>query len=188
LTDSQPHFYRASESLRLRLKEPLGELISDSNITKMLLQDKIFRRRNEFSLIASVGDRTSERLYEFGFAPDLEVVDNVEKRRRRANQPRWLGREDRFLRAVNPPGGIDSRALDVIRKSLDLLKGDRGKSVRILIDGEEDLLVLPIVVFQKGRSMVLYGQPDSGLVLVDSQISRNVCSTYLAELGIIISG
>jgi len=44
--------------------------------------------------------------------------------------------------------------------------------VRIIVTGEEDLLVLPVAVFAPGNSVVLYGQPNEGLVLV--QITEEV--------------
>ena len=38
--------------------------------------------------------------------------------------------------------------------------------VRIIVQGEEDLLVLPVVLFAPANSVVLYGQPNEGLVIV----------------------
>jgi hypothetical protein len=38
--------------------------------------------------------------------------------------------------------------------------------VRITVDGEEDLLVLPVCMSAPENSVVLYGQPNEGLVLV----------------------
>ena len=38
--------------------------------------------------------------------------------------------------------------------------------VRVFVKGEEDLLVLPVLVHAPENSVVLYGQPDEGLVIV----------------------
>ena len=185
MTSSDSRFYKASESLRHRLKNPLGDLIPDSEVSKTLLQNSIFDQKNGISLIASVGDRTTERLHDFGFVPDLEIIDHLEKRIPRVSSSLSTSSGNlRVLSAVNPRGGIDSRALDAIRQSFRLLESDERKSIRIIIDGEEDLLVLPIVVLCKGRSIVMYGQPGVGLVIVDSQKSRARCFDYLQELGI----
>jgi uncharacterized protein (UPF0218 family) len=180
--NSDAHFFRASDSLRRRLKDPLGELIPDANVSKRLLQKRVFNSLD--TLIASVGDRTTERLNELGLVPDLEVIDNLEQRGLRPDPLRWAGENERFLETVNSPGGIDTRALASIKKSFELLKDDPKQKVRLLVDGEEDLLVLPIVAFYQGRSMTLYGQPNSGLVIVDSLKARNLCVTYLRDLGI----
>ena len=39
--------------------------------------------------------------------------------------------------------------------------------VRITVFGEEDLLVLPVCIHAPDNSIVLYGQPNEGLVLVE---------------------
>ena len=38
--------------------------------------------------------------------------------------------------------------------------------VRIMVNGEEDLLVLPVCVYAPENSVVMYGQPNQGLVIV----------------------
>ena len=38
--------------------------------------------------------------------------------------------------------------------------------MRIIVKGEEDLLVLPVVLFAPEKSVVIYGQPNEGLVIV----------------------
>jgi uncharacterized protein (UPF0218 family) len=39
--------------------------------------------------------------------------------------------------------------------------------VRIVVNGEEDLLVIPVCVHAPDNSIVLYGQPHEGLVVVE---------------------
>jgi hypothetical protein len=38
--------------------------------------------------------------------------------------------------------------------------------VRIIVDGEEDLLVIPACILAPENSVVMYGQPNEGLVIV----------------------
>ncbi len=38
--------------------------------------------------------------------------------------------------------------------------------MRITIDGEEDLLVIPVCLYAPENSIVMYGQPNKGLVIV----------------------
>jgi len=38
--------------------------------------------------------------------------------------------------------------------------------VRITVDGEEDLLVIPVCIHAPKNSIVMYGQPNEGLVIV----------------------
>src|SRR5208283_3155583 len=100
-------FFSASESLRRKLKNPIGELIPDEDVTKRLLKDMVFNSTD--TMIASVGGRTTERLNELGFAPNLEVIDNLEQRGAKSDPLRWFGETEGFLTTVNPPGGIDTR-------------------------------------------------------------------------------
>ena len=37
----------------------------------------------------------------------------------------------------------------------------------MLVDGEEDLLVLPVCLFAPENSVVMYGQPNEGLVVAE---------------------
>jgi uncharacterized protein (UPF0218 family) len=38
--------------------------------------------------------------------------------------------------------------------------------VRIFVNGEEDLLVLPVCIHAPDNAVVMYGQPHEGLVIV----------------------
>ena len=38
--------------------------------------------------------------------------------------------------------------------------------VRISVNGEEDLLVIPVCVYAPENAIVMYGQPNEGLVIV----------------------
>jgi uncharacterized protein (UPF0218 family) len=55
--------------------------------------------------------------------------------------------------------------------------------IRISVNGEEDLLVLPVCVYAPENSVVLYGQPNEGLVIVKitPQI-RNKTQTLLDSM------
>jgi uncharacterized protein (UPF0218 family) len=65
----------------------------------------------------------------------------------------------------NPAGVITSIAYDHIRKICS--KCNHGSSpIAIVVDGEEDLLTLPVVKFAPLGSLVVYGQPCVGIVLV----------------------
>ena len=63
-------------SLRDQLKTPLGILLpigqdNKENIQKYLSDD---------SYIITVGDRTTEKMIEYGIIPSLQIIDGFEKR------------------------------------------------------------------------------------------------------------
>ena len=154
-----------SENLREELKIPLGELIKDSNPDKENIIKKIYSEK----IVVTVGDATSELLIKMGLVPFLQIVDGKEKRHERD-----LPINDSVITTINcknPAGEITQQSMDTIKKSLD-----SKPPIRIIVDGEEDLLVMPVCLFAPENCVVMYGQPDEGLVIVEitSQIRQKV--------------
>jgi hypothetical protein len=144
---------RLPENLRESLKKPLGVLIKDSETTK----ENILKNIPSGSFVISVGDATTEKLVKYGIVPSLQIVDGMEKRFKR-NVP-WSFVKTEFS-CNNPAAQITEESIDVIKKSL------QAPPARITVTGEEDLLVLPACLFAPENSVVLYGQPNEGLVIV----------------------
>ena len=136
------------------MKIPLGELLPEnqagkSNIKKFLPEN---------SYIISVGDRTTEKLIDFNLIPSLQIIDGQEKREKR--EPPKLEHAIE-LTVDNPAAEITSESISMIKKAFTLQP-----PVRIFVNGEEDLLVLPACVYAPENAVVLYGQPNQGLVIV----------------------
>jgi uncharacterized protein (UPF0218 family) len=61
----------------------------------------------------------------------------------------------------NPAATLTKELMDLIGDSL------KGKvRVKIIVDGEEDLATLPAILYAPLGSVVVYGQPNEGSVLV----------------------
>jgi uncharacterized protein (UPF0218 family) len=142
------------ENLRDKLKKPLGVLLKDSDVTK----ERILENIPTGSFIISVGDATTAKLIKYGIVPSLQIVDGLEKRVRR-DLP--SGNVNTALNCSNPPAEITVESVKTIKKAFQ-----SPKPVRITVTGEEDLLVLPVVLYAPENSIVLYGQPNEGLVIV----------------------
>ena len=154
-----------SENLREELKTPLGELIKDSNSDKEQIIRKIYSEK----IVVTVGDATSELLIKMGLVPFLQIVDGKEKRHERD-----LPINDSLVTTMNcknPAGEITQHSMDIIKKSLN-----SKPPIRIIVDGEEDLLVIPVCIFAPENCAVMYGQPNEGLVIVEitNQIRQKV--------------
>lgn len=163
------------------MKAPIGELIPDEEISRTVMLEKSLGSKEK--IVVSIGDRTTERLLQLGFAPDLEIVDRIEKRSTRSPIP-FSGKKDNLLQTRNPQGSITSESLDCLSRSLELLSRSKER-VRIEVTGEEDLLVLPVVAFFPENTIVTYGQPNEGMVVVESRGSaRILCLDVLAKMGI----
>jgi len=142
------------DNLRDKLKKPLGILLKDSDVTK----ESILKNIPIESFVISVGDATTEKLIKYEIIPSLQIVDGLEKRVKR-EMP--LANVKTTLNCTNPPAEITTESLNTIKKAFQ-----SPTPVRIAVIGEEDLLVLPVAVFAPENSVVFYGQPNEGLVIV----------------------
>ncbi|WKT57847.1 GTP-dependent dephospho-CoA kinase family protein [Candidatus Nitrosotenuis chungbukensis] len=139
------------ESLREQLKTPLGVLLRDTS------KENILHHIPKGSFIITVGDATTEKILSFGMIPSLSIVDGFEKRQKRDIPSGGVTK----MSCDNPAGQITAQSIDTIRNAL------KSKlPVQIMVSGEEDLLVLPVCVHAPQNSVVLYGQPNEGLVIV----------------------
>jgi len=136
------------------MKSPLGILLQEKDTIKENIQKYI----HENSFVITVGDRTTQKMIEFGLIPSLQIIDGQEKRTKR-NLPEEFG-VSTILRCDNPPAEITPQSIETIKNAFN-----SEPPVRILVNGEEDLLVLPVCIFAPENSIVLYGQPNEGLVI-----------------------
>jgi GTP-dependent dephospho-CoA kinase len=108
-------------------------------------------------MVAAVGDVVSRETLKAGLKVDLRIVDN--RSMRKDLSASTLPAKKTYT-IKNPPGVITLEAQRTIRKAV----GEAGSV--IFVEGEEDLLVLPVILESPNGSMVLYGQPSEGLVAV----------------------
>lgn len=146
---------RLPENLREKLKEPLGKLVSEQESSK----EKILSNIPQNSYVITVGDATTEKLIGFGLNPPLQIVDAQEKRSKRELPSSEQVKT--HLDCDNPAGEITKHSIEQIKKAFTM-----EPPVRITVNGEEDLLVIPVCIFAPQNSVVLYGQPNEGLVIV----------------------
>ena len=129
--------YRLTPELRKKLKRPIGTLIRGSfNETIKKLKDLVEKESPQ--MIISVGDNVSKNLTENNMFPKLSIVDNKVMRKR-----------------------IQPIALATIQEALE-----HNRRVKIVVDGEEDLLTLAAVLYAPENSFVVYGQPLEGVVVI----------------------
>ena len=143
------------EKLREQLKTPLGLLLPDSQVTK----ENILKHIRSDSFIITVGDATTDKMLNFGIIPSLQIIDSHEKRVKR--DPPSKEYIVTNISCDNPAGEISHESITVIKNAF---KSE--PPVRITVNGEEDLLVIPVCIYAPENSIVMYGQPNEGLVLV----------------------
>ncbi len=143
------------DSLRDQLKIPMGDLIPENQVNKSNIQKQIPKN----SYLITVGDRTTEKMIAFGLIPSLQIIDNQEKRIKR--EPTKNDNTYTELVCDNPAAEITPQSIDVIKKAFV-----SKTPVRLTVTGEEDLLVIPVCIYAPENSLVMYGQPNEGLVIV----------------------
>ena len=126
---------------------------------KYAIKQNIAKYVSEDSLLITVGDRTTEKMIQFGFSVFLQIIHGQEKSEKREAPNNKLKLTE--LVCNNPPGEITEQSIDLIIKSFSL-----EPPIRITVVGEEDLLVIPVCIHAPEHSVVLYGQPNEGLVIV----------------------
>jgi len=168
-----PGTYLLPERLRPVLAKPLGRLFTPAQ----LKEDNLRETLSAAKVVVSVGDRVTETVASLGRIPDVQVVDAKENRK---------GRElpevpfVRLVKVSNPPGSLTGQAIEGIKEAFS-----GGKPVRVLVDGEEDLMAIPVIALAPLSSLVVYGQPGEGVVLVTVDgATKGRNHKVLAEMGV----
>ncbi len=119
---------------------------------------KEFIEKEKPLTIISVGDVVSRNMIEHGISVDVLIVDH--KVMRKPIQPIKVDTDQTFY-AKNPPGTITDEAWTAIKRAFE----QKGRT-KVIIDGEEDLLTVVTVLSAPLDSLVVYGQPHVGIVVV----------------------
>jgi GTP-dependent dephospho-CoA kinase len=158
------------------LKDPLGILIHDKYVTKQRIKGILKYAKK----VISVGDSTTDRLISFGILPDISVVDGIERRLKRSYSLHSTITTVKEIHCNNPAGSISKEAFFVLCHVLTM----QGP-VKVLVDGEEDMLALPIISIAPEQAVVLYGQPLEGMVVVNvSPEMRTKAKNLMDRIGL----
>jgi uncharacterized protein (UPF0218 family) len=152
-----PTIYSVTPETLSKFQEPFGKLIQGT-AAETMEELKTQLQTEKPPAIISVGDTVSRNLHKHGILPLLSITDN--RSMRRELQPQGFPAKNR-IQVKNPQGKITSAAITAIRNSLET-----DIHTHILVDGEEDLLTLIAVLYAKENSLVVYGQPRKGIVVV----------------------
>lgn len=149
--------YRLTPELRRKLKKPIGTLIHGS-FNEVIKKFKDVVEKENPPRVISVGDIVSGNLVKNDVFPQLLIVDN--RVMRKSIKPITLVADETAM-VKNPPGTITEESLSAIQEAV---KSNR--RVKIVVDGEEDLLALIAVLYAPENSFIVYGQPREGVVIV----------------------
>jgi len=140
-----------------KFQDPFGTLIQGS-FAETMKKIEVFLEKEKPPKLISVGDTVSRNLHSHHILPQLSITDNLIRRKK--SKPQTFA-DKVLIRVKNPQGTITQEAIDAIKTAF---KSE--KNTQILVDGEEDLLTLIVVLYAPENSIVVYGQPLKGIVVV----------------------
>ncbi len=162
------------ESLRCELSRPYGRIYRDG--------ERIFDRIEEVkkcSKFACVGDLVSRCAFLANLEPDIVVIDGKTLREKEIDFK--LPESYERIYARNPAGFITSDLVRALRRAVEMALSNR--KIAVIVDGEEDLAVIPLSLLMPESSLICYGQPGEGVVaLVVDETLRMIVLKLLKQM------
>ena len=154
------------EEHRKLFQEPFGELYLNIDEILPIITG---------SIVYAVGDVVTHNLQKRGLTPAIAVIDGYTMRLPCTRMPVYRGE---CIRVKNPAGTLTDALINAIDYAV------MHPPVTVLVDGEEDLAVIPLVMAAPVGAIVLYGQPRQGVVLRTvnleaKETARNLLSHFL---------
>ncbi len=168
-------------SLRSELKEPLGRLVRGQIPVPY---ERIRGELQKAPHVITVGDVVTENVLKLGIKPTMAIYDHRTKRREYNPD---IETDAVLMTVQNPAGTITKALLNAIRKGFGL--AERGRRVYIKVNGEEDLAAIPAVLYAPLGSLVIYGQPDEGVVLIKvTPECKRRCARIISKMEVVHDG
>ncbi len=150
-------------TLKSALEKPFGVLLSTKEF-------EMQAKKDGHCNIVGIGDRTVESLLTLGVGMKLAVIDRLSRRKPHP----WSADHEQLLATFTKstiqsgPGYISEQALVWIRKWGEKSREQfKGKTELLVIEGEEDLLTLPVAYYAPVGIVIYYGQPGQGVVRLE---------------------
>lgn len=145
-------FFKLTEEVAIELKKPYGKLFKNlREIEKEKLKN----------FIISVGDITTKNLLKEKINVNVAIYDNKTLRNfideKIPNFPNY-----KIFEVINPAGMLTEEAFITVKNAIN------EKFSQILVNGEEDLFVIPAIKFSDENSIIFYGQPGEGIVMIEN--------------------
>jgi len=144
------------EKLRDLLKTPVGKLVNEKELLELIKDEKY---------IISIGDLVTHTLLKHDIEPSICVIDFKTRRGECSTEVidllKSFGKRSIVVR--NPSGVLSDDLWRVIKLAIDNLNIG---SLRIEVEGEEDLASLPAIYFAPSDAIIIYGLPNKGVLVV----------------------
>ena len=149
-----------SEAFKEKLRKPMGKIYKSVGAIFTLSAGRQESPKKPVMVI-TVGDIIAMELEKKGLVPDVKIIDY--KTRRVSLKGTVPFKKGQSL--INQPGTINPQAAKAIKSAINKYLIE-GKKQTIIINGEEDLLALPAILFAPLNSLVLHGHWQYGIIVV----------------------
>ncbi len=155
--------HRLPDQHRDAFRAPYGRLHPSIGAARPVLEGRT---------ILSVGDVVTAGLVAEGLFPTVAVVDGFTARDVPVPPVRIPGA--RVIRVKNPAGYLTDELALAVRDGL------ASPPALIVVEGEEDLAVVPLALAAPDGSILVYGQPGEGVVisLIDDEQRRRAAALF----------
>jgi uncharacterized protein (UPF0218 family) len=158
------------EDMREELKVPLGPVVQEGELASLVPTE---------GPVCTVGDMTTETVHRLGLHIHLAVVDYQTQREPSSRWREVLAPVGEVVSDVtNPAATITTTMYNGIIEAWT-----SSASIKMVVEGEEDMAALPAILHAPEGATVIYGIPDTGLCLVQVDgHARDVVTDVLRRL------
>lgn len=149
---------------RERFRDPFGDLYPELHAALPRLSGKA---------VYTVGDVVTRNILAQGISPVIAIIDGQTKRVPCGQTPLLNAPK---IHVKNPAGMITDELVQAITDAVAL------PPAVIMVDGEEDLAVIPLVLAAPEGAVVLYGQPGEGVVIRDIDLAAKKTAAEMLSL------
>lgn len=129
-----------------RMQEKIGLLITG----EIPEPYKILKEMLKGEKVIAIGDVVVENLLEVGIEPVMMIVDGKSMRKERKTKMECE------ITVKNPQSEITEELMDAVKKGYE----------RIFVEGEEDLASLPAILYGDENTLIVYGEPSQGIMVI----------------------
>ncbi len=121
---------------------------------------------NDFnpSRIISVGDFVLINLIKNAIVPDVSIIDYTIMREKTYVARKYLNIFNKILHIKNRRSTVNINSWLIIER----IFSEKDSRTLLIVEGEEDLLVIPAILSSSDRDFVIYGQPREAMVVIIS--------------------
>lgn len=156
------------KNLKEKLRIPLGKVFVGKEKEILTVGKKLVNYIKKYQpvLTIAVGDVINYALMANNLVPSIKIIDHRTRRKELSQEfKEKLGSKFHF-EVNNEAGGLDFLAVKSIKMAVENFL-TKNEFQQIFVNGEEDLLTLPAILFSPLKSMVIYGHWQLGVVAVE---------------------